>query len=122
MADQEQSSQSDAPFREYANNLIFQASVWDLTLIFGQLGITKPDATQPPVDWGTAVTIPWAQAKLGLYQLFLQVAIHEAENGPIKIHPNVLLPRPDFSKYEVPTAVKELQPQIDDMYNRLFGQ
>ena len=121
MAEQDESKQPDGPFREYANNVVFQASVWDLTVIFGQLGLPAPGVEKLPVDWNTAVTIPWAQAKLGLFQLFLQVAVHEAENGPIRIHPNVLPERPDLSKVEAPAAVKDLQPQIDEVYARLFN-
>jgi hypothetical protein len=36
------------------------------------------------------MTIPWMTAKLALYYLQLNIALHELENGKITINPRVL--------------------------------
>src|SRR5712692_323576 len=71
---------------EYANNVFFAPTVWDLKIIFGELSGTKQR-----IDWHTSVTCPWAIAKLIEYYLALQIAGHEQENGPIRV-PRVMWP------------------------------
>jgi len=75
----------------YANNVMYESSVWDLKLLFGQLEQTSGSET---VDFHTAMTVPWQVAKLMIYFLRLNVAIHEMENGQIRINPRVLPPEP----------------------------
>jgi hypothetical protein len=72
---------------DYANNTLFEPSVWDLKIIFGEfIGRTSS------VDWHTSITIPWAQAKLMAYYLAINVAFHELNQGfPIHV-PTVMLP------------------------------
>jgi len=76
----------------YANNARLEVSVWDLKIWFGQLEQHKGKAE---VDWHTAITIPWMQAKVLLYYLAAHVVIHQAEAGFISVHPNVLPPKPN---------------------------
>lgn len=75
----------------YANNVRFEMSAWDIRLFFGQL---MPGATnvKAAVDWHTDVTIPWAQAKLMHLYLGINVALHEADNGKIRMPAGVLPP------------------------------
>jgi hypothetical protein len=73
----------------YANNVMFEQSVWDLKIIFGEL-----DQTEGIVDQHTAITLPWTGAKLALYYLATQIAGHEAVNGKIHIPEAVLPPEP----------------------------
>jgi hypothetical protein len=73
---------------DYANNTQFEPTVWDLKLIFGEFS-----ARTNTVDWHTSVTVPWAQAKLMLYYLAINVAAHELQaGGPIQIPPSMLPP------------------------------
>ncbi len=74
----------------YANNVQFQPFEWDLKIIFGELDI-PPGKQNVVVEQHTAISIPWLQAKLMLFYLGLQVAVHEMSNGPIQI-PKALIP------------------------------
>jgi len=62
----------------YANSVLYEASAWDLKLIFGQLDQASGRAI---VKQNVAVTIPWPQAKLALFWLRFQVEIAEATVG-----------------------------------------
>lgn len=81
-------------FELYANNVNFESSVWDLNIIFSLFDQT-PDT--PPFKQLGAVRIPWAQAKLMAYLLFMNVAFHETSNAPINI-PASIVP-PDIEKF-----------------------
>jgi hypothetical protein len=76
----------------YANNVQFQPSVWDLKILFGELDQGEGKAA---IEQHTAITIPWATAKLMRYYLDLNISFYESENGRIKIPPRVLPPEPD---------------------------
>ena len=66
----------------YANQVRFEPSSWDLKFVFGQL---DQGSGAPSTEWHTAMTIPWAQAKLGLYFLQVHVAVYEHVFGKIAI-------------------------------------
>ena len=80
---------------EYANNTLFEASVWDLKVIFGELFRTR-DGKASDVDWHTAITMPWPQVKLFSYYLQVNLMMHESETGKIQIperlHPDSIAP------------------------------
>lgn len=103
----------------YANNSHFEASVWDLKILFGQL---EQHTGKSIVDWHTAITIPWMQAKLLDYYLRINIALHEIESGSrININPRVLpskagLPPTDDSNAQ---ALYEASVKI---YNEMFGE
>lgn len=83
----------------YANNSRFEPSVWDLRILFGQL---EQHTGTSVVDWHTAVTVPWSQAKILCYYLRLNLAFHE-QNGPIPMSPRVTPPKP------IPPTAEELK-------------
>ena len=86
-------SDDDSDFQSvYANNTMLEPSVWDLKIIFGQLN--QRLIAKPPIDWHTAVTLPWLHAKLFLYFLRINVALNEIQGGSIKVPSSVLPPRP----------------------------
>lgn len=75
---------------EYANNVYLEPSVWDLKLIFGEYSGRKNG-----VDWHTSITIPWAQAKLLMYYLGVNIAIHElGQNSPTSVPTSMIPPPP----------------------------
>ena len=74
---------------EYANNVYFSPNIWDLKLIFGELGAFKP-----AVEWHTSITLPWRQVKLMAYYLAINLAAYELNNGPIKVPPSMFPPEP----------------------------
>ena len=75
----------------YANNSLCEPSVWDLKVIFGQL---EQHTGQTRIDWHTAVTMPWAQAKLLSYYIRLNIAQHEIQFGGLKSPPSITPARP----------------------------
>jgi hypothetical protein len=82
--------------RLYANNVLFEGNAWDLKIKFGQIEMRDGDAH---MDVNAEISIPWGQAKLGLYWLQLQVAGMEIQSGKIPIRKDVLPPEiPDLSE------------------------
>jgi hypothetical protein len=73
----------------YANNALFEASVWDLKVILGQLDQREGKIA---VEQHTAVSIPWTQAKLLSYWLRLNIELYEIEHGKIHIPQRVWPP------------------------------
>src|ERR1700733_9457104 len=90
MAEQQKPLKPDADIEldsDYANNVFFEPSIWDLKLIFGEFS-GRADA----VDWHTSITLPWAQAKLLHYYLGLNISIHELANRSAIEIPAQMLP------------------------------
>jgi hypothetical protein len=75
----------------YANNTLFEVSAWDLKIIFGQLDQHAPKTT---IDWHTAVTIPWTQARVLEYYLRANAAFYEKKFGPINLPHQARPPAP----------------------------
>jgi hypothetical protein len=75
----------------YANNAFFEGSAWDLKIIFGQLDQSEDKTV---IKQNVAVTVPWAQAKLALYYLRLQVEAMEIQSGKIVIRSDLVPPEP----------------------------
>ena len=84
MDEEQRELTNEGPLSEYANNSLFEPSVWDLKIIFGQLfraeGLGRSD-----VDWHTAITLPWPQANGSSYYLQVNLVMHEFENGVVKV-------------------------------------
>lgn len=110
-----------ATFHEhYANNLKFEASVWDLKMIFGML-----DQSQTPsvVHQQLSVNIPWIQAKLAMYFIYVNLVFHESANGAVKI-PDAVLPRPIediFPDWESDEKLKPIIEHLKVARAQLFG-
>lgn len=99
----------------YANNVYYESSAWDLKLIFGQLDQSEGKVR---VIQHTAITMPWALAKLTIYWLRGQVEVYEAVHGPIAV-PTAVIPQ------EPPHITDELRRQdanadkVYEIFNRL---
>jgi|SRR5271157_2865026 len=83
----------------YANNVQFQPFEWDLRMTFGELDVRKG---QVIIEQHTAITVTWLQAKLMLYFLGLQVAVHEMSHEPIRIPKSVFPPEPTLPSGDLP--------------------
>jgi hypothetical protein len=72
---------------DYANNSQLESSNWDLKITFGHV-----DQSLGPNDvvQTTAITIPWAQAKVMHYYLSVHLIGHEAEMGRIVIPTGII--------------------------------
>jgi len=78
---------ADEVYEAYANSIIYEASSWDLKLIFGQLDQSEGKVR---IVQHSAITLPWTQAKLMVYWLRGQIEVHELLNGKIHIPPPVI--------------------------------
>jgi hypothetical protein len=103
---------------DYANNVSFETSAWDCKLIFGEL---DQRATPTTVEWHTAITMPWAVAKIAAYYLVLNVIIHQAQEGTIGIPARVLPPRPDPADPTVEPTFKPVVEYLAWVYDQFFG-
>jgi hypothetical protein len=105
----------------YANNFNFEPSVWDLKMRFGELNQKK--AGEFIIDWHTAVTIPWLQAKFVAYFLLLNFAWYEHRNGRLSVPPGVVPAPPEAPSGEHasdPTAVQWYETS-KKLYAEFFG-
>lgn len=99
----------------YANNVYFESSAWDLKLLFGQLdqsGQLTQSETKIKTIVHTAITVPWAQAKLMLYWLKGHLEAYEAANGKIQMPASIIPP-------EFPPLTEELKksdPNAEKIY------
>jgi hypothetical protein len=82
----------------YANNVIPEISLWDLKLIFGQ---TDQKISMNTVVQHTAITLPWAQAKMLRYILDLAIIQQEARVGRINLGKGVVAPIPERMPQEL---------------------
>ena len=70
----------------YANGVNFELNEMDIRILFGQL-IQSP---RHRVDWHTAVTMAWPEAKLFSYFLRVNLAIYESNHETIKLPASML--------------------------------
>lgn len=75
----------------YANNVNFEATAFDLKILFGELNQSFETLT---VDQHTSVTMTWLEAKLLLHYLSVQLAAYEIGNGKIVVPQAILPPEP----------------------------
>jgi hypothetical protein len=95
----------------YANNVLSEASVWDLKVIFGILD----QSVQPNrVMQHTSINLPWTQAKVLSYFLRILLAVHELQNGKISI-PAAIVP-PDPSTITSPEITPEVREAVGKIY------
>lgn len=100
----------------YANNLHFEASVWDLKLIFGQL-----DQAKSCIEQHTAITMPWVHAKIAAYYLLVNILVHQAQEGHIDLPARVLPARPDPSAPEVEASARPAVEYLAWVHDQFFG-
>ena len=107
----------------YANNVKFERSLFDFKMVFGELD--QSDENHTFVQQHTAVTVPWIQAKLMAYYIELNLAIHEADFGTIRIPDSMIPPAP--ASYLTPEMF-QTNPQLEYharfftlLYERFFG-
>jgi hypothetical protein len=102
----------------YADNAFFETSVWDLKVIFGQL---EQHTGKVNIDWHTAVTMPWLQAKLLSYYLRVNLAAYELAHGNIKVPSNVQPPTPEPPQEE-PVASDPTASALYEAAKRLHAE
>ena len=105
----------------YANNIRFEGSVWDLKLLFGELDQSIKSDTTEVVVIHTGMTIPWATAKLGLYYLGVQIALHEIQSGKIAINPRMLPPPPNPPDADGSQLAKEAYEDVLKLHEQFMA-
>ena len=102
-------------YEAYANNVLYEASSWDLKLIFGQL---DQHEGKSKVVQHSAITVPWPLVKIMVFWLRGQIEAHELMNGKIHIPPPVIpIPPPPLTE-----EFKKSEPNAEAVYaifNRL---
>jgi len=94
---------------EYANNVFFEPSAWDLKLIFGQL---DQQQGKNLIRQHTAMTLSWPQIKILSFWLRGYVEFHEHLNGLIQVPENGIPP-----EVTPPTAdQKDADPSVEKAY------
>jgi hypothetical protein len=104
----------------YANNVRYEASVWDLKMIFGQLDQRAPEAVV--VEQHTAVTVTWQMAKLMAYFCTVNVVLNQIQTGAhIVVPPTVIPPKPDPSLEGWKSADPKLVRYLAWIHDQYFG-
>lgn len=85
-ADKLPSSDQNQIASEYANNVSFDASVWDLKLLFGEYSERAKG-----IEWHTSITIPWALVRLLQYYLQINLEMYELRHGKAML-PDTMIP------------------------------
>jgi len=99
----------------YADNARFEATVFNLKMIFGEIDLSSGTEV---VKQHTSITLPWALVKLVVFYLQINILLHEAQIGKITVPPNQAPPAmPEMSEVaDVPQAlidsVKRLREQF----------
>ena len=102
----------------YANNVQYEASVWDLKMVFGQLDQSKGPSA---VEQHTAITLSWPEAKIAAYFMLLNVLGHQVRNGFIQLPNSVIPPRPDPENPTVEAHDKNLVRYFAWIHDQFFS-
>lgn len=119
MDEEQRASAAGGPFREYANNTFFNPSRWDLTIVFGQLSARIPNQSISEVEWHTAITMPWTQAKIAAYFFLVNLMLQEAE-VPITMPPALVPPRPEYDGDD--QRRRALYANLQSLHDEFFGK
>jgi hypothetical protein len=105
----------------YANNVVVDATAWDLTLTFGQFD-KRPDGAKVN-NQRLSVNMPFALAKLMLFWVELQILSHEVQTGQrVALRPSVLPDAPPpVDPGEPDPNVLKLHDAITQLRNRLLA-
>ncbi len=93
----------------YANNALFEGTVWDLKITFGQTDISQGSNV---IVQHTAITMPWNYVKIFSYLIQAQLAAQEAEYGHITVPSNILNPPVDKLSDELSATAKHPKEQV----------
>jgi len=101
----------------YSNAVQFESSVWDLKLHFRQLDQSGEKAD---LEHRGTVTVPWLQAKIMLFYLQLNLAIHEDNNGTVSV-PTSVLPIPPDEIDKGDFFSESLKALYRQLYSKMFA-
>lgn len=105
----------------YANNTSFEVSAWDLKIFFGLLDQRSPGGQ---IDWHTAMTIPWTQARVVEYYLRLNTIFYETKFAKITLPPQLVPPphpHPTEEQIKSDPQAMELWEAYLKVHTEMFG-
>jgi hypothetical protein len=100
----------------WANNVLFESTLWDLRLIFGQVDLAAKQIVQH-----TAVNIPWPQVKIAAYFMLVNVVIQQSLNGNVFIPGYIVPPRPDPADPANAAYDKQMIKYLGWIHDQFFG-
>lgn len=103
----------------YANNVILQASVWDLKLLFGELD--QSDPSKSLIEQHTSMALSWPTAKIAAYFITVNVLAHQASLGQIQLRPDVVPARPNPDAPDVDPNNRALVLYMAWVHDQFFG-
>ena len=71
----------------YANNVAFEANVWDMKLLFGEL---TSDEHGNVIEQHTGIRLPWPMVKVLAFHLAINIVAFEDQHGPIRLAAPIL--------------------------------
>lgn len=106
---------------QYANNVYFETSLWDLKLIFGQL---DQGLGQNFVVQHGSVTLPWAQVKVLSYFLQVNLTAHEIRNGRVVLPPGLIpaIPKQVAKEFANDQKAVEIHKVVSGMQKAFFAE
>jgi hypothetical protein len=100
----------------YANNIIFESTLWDLRLIFGEVDLAAKQIVQH-----TAINIPWPQAKIATYYMLANLVIQQSLNGNVFLPPFLRPTRPNPSDPVNAPIDKRVVEYLGWIHDQIFG-
>ena len=94
----------------YANNIQYEPNDWDMRMLFGILALD--DQGNPGIQQHTAMSVSWANLKVMMYFLGVQLAVYE------RLHEKVRVPRTSWPPEPIPPSddLKAANPAAQDVY------
>jgi len=105
----------DKFFATYANNVVFQQTAWDLTLVFGKL---DPTAGPNTVTQDSSVTLSWGQVKTLLYFIQFNLIDHEIVHGRVLVPKGVITDPNSIDVNNFNEPAKKAVEAIKEMFKR----
>jgi hypothetical protein len=104
---------------KYANNVFLESTNWDLKLLFGEY-----DLGDNTVLMHSAMTMPWAQAKILAYLMQVHVAAHEAQFGKIVLPKDAVVEIPEQMPKELAETSSDggtSWPKLRELYDNFVA-
>lgn len=103
--------------RWYSNNILFQPTDIDLTMVFGEL---ERRGNKNGVRQHTAMTTTWEQAKIMLYFLQLNIIMREIVVGKISIPRSLWPPVPPIPDGEPDEKTQALYEAVKALHEKFI--
>jgi len=100
----------------WANNVLFESTLWNLRMIFGQVDLSGNQVLQH-----TAINMPWPQVKIAAYFIVANLMVQQALNGQIFLPAYVVPPRPEAGSPGFGSYDRRLVEYLGWIHDQFFG-